>query len=82
MFVLDGGLPAWEAAGGVVDTSPVGHRVIDAPAAALLRAEQAQDASSRYQARLQVAEVRDWTDMVRILGSGTEQIVDARPLAK
>lgn len=48
--VLDGGWPAWCAAGYAVDASPVDADAVHAPA----RAAAAPDAAPRFQATLQV----------------------------
>ncbi|KAI7842175.1 hypothetical protein COHA_004196 [Chlorella ohadii] len=75
--MLDGGLPAWEAADGAVDASPANPKQVAAPAAAVQHS--AVWNPPRYRAQLQADEVRGWQDMMRSMHSGWEQIVDARP---
>lgn len=76
--MLDGGLPAWEAAGGALDAAPVSPRHLAAPAL-VVQSASAAAWRPRYQARLQADAVRGWQDMVRSIDGGLEQIVDARP---
>lgn len=76
--VLDGGLPAWRAAGGEVHTSPVDEAALHAPAQAL----RSPPATTKYQARLDKAAVRDWQQMLANVSSSGEQVVDARPAAR
>jgi thiosulfate/3-mercaptopyruvate sulfurtransferase len=73
--VLDGGLPAWRVAGGEVDSSPVDEAALHAPAQAL----RSPPATTKYQARLDKAAVRDWQQMLANTSSSAEQVVDARP---
>lgn len=76
--VLDGGLPAWKAAGGSLETTPVDEAALQAPVAAL----RSPPASTRYPARLDRGQVRSWQEVLENVGSKTEQVVDARPEAR
>ncbi|PSC75171.1 kinesin-like calmodulin-binding isoform X1 [Micractinium conductrix] len=76
--VLDGGLPAWKAAGGALETSRVDEAALHAPAAAL----RAPPASTSYPARLDAQQVRGWQQVLANVGSATELVVDARPTAR
>ena len=77
--VLDGGLPAWRAAGGAVDTSPVGEEERRAGAAAAAAPPQGPP---RYLASLRRGEVRGWQEVLANVASGEELVVDARPAAR
>ena len=79
--VLDGGLPAWKAAGGALDTSPVSQQQLERPAAAA-RAPQQGAGGARYPARLQTGEVWDWRAVLENVKTQAEQLVDARPAAR
>ncbi|KAI3430594.1 hypothetical protein D9Q98_005187 [Chlorella vulgaris] len=76
--VLDGGLPAWKAAGGEVDTSPVDQAALHAPAEALRN----PPAATRYKACLDAAQVRSWQQVLDNVSSRAEQVADARPEAR
>lgn len=76
--VLDGGMPAWKAAGGEVDTSPVDDARLHAAAEALRN----PPATTRYQACLDKEQVRNWQQMLDNISAGKEQVVDARPEAR
>ena len=77
--VLDGGLPAWRAAGGAVDTSPVGEEELRAGAAA---AQAPPQHPPRYRASLRQGEVRGWQEVLANVASGEELVIDARPAAR
>eukprot|EP00887_Chlorella_sp_A99_P000171 scaffold13.g171.t1 len=77
--VLDGGLPAWKAAGGEVETAPVSAEAVGAPAAA---ARASPPPPAGYRARLAAAEVRDWRAILANVESRAEQVVDARPAGR
>ena len=78
--VLDGGLPAWKAAGGAMDTAPVDEAALAAAGAAA----QAPPPSGelRYRAKLRAEEVRDWKQMLANVDTQQEGVVDARPAAR
>lgn len=68
--MLDGGLPAWKAIGGPLDTAPVDDSALQAPA----RAAQAPPGATRYRASLARDEVRTWRDMLANIESKAEQV--------
>lgn len=70
--VLDGGLPAWTAAG--LPTEAGAPPAVDAAAAAA-----APPAAPRYRARLDPALVRSLTQMQTNVTSGADAVADARP---
>lgn len=76
--VLDGGMPAWKAAGFEVETSPVDEAALHAPAEAL----RSPPAGASYPAQLDAAQVRSWQQMQANVESAGEQVVDARPAAR
>ncbi|KAI8469581.1 MAG: thiosulfate sulfurtransferase [Monoraphidium minutum] len=87
--VLEGGLPAWKAAGLDVDAAPVG----DDAAAATLRAARGGGGAPKYKAALRREKVRSLSevrDLVEALAAGSvagwaaagEQLVDARPAGR
>lgn len=79
--VLDGGLPAWQAAGGALETAPADRAAAEAPAAA---ARAAPLPPARYRAALHSEWVRDWRAVLAALqgGGAAEQVVDARPAGR
>ncbi|EFN51993.1 hypothetical protein CHLNCDRAFT_37095 [Chlorella variabilis] len=73
--VLDGGLPAWKAAGGDMETSPMDNARMGAPVEALRN----PPAATKYEARLDASQVRSWQQVLENVSSQQEQVVDARP---
>jgi len=78
--VLDGGMPAWKAALGQIDTERV------TPDAAQVATKAAQSPPPvdllRYKAHLKVEEVRDWHQIMHNIDKQDEIVVDARPAAR
>ncbi|KAK9844579.1 hypothetical protein WJX74_004217 [Apatococcus lobatus] len=72
--VLNGGMPAWKAAGLPVDESEVGEAEMEASAAAAKNPPP----QSSYMANLQGDMVRDWRQVLENVKSRRETVVDAR----
>lgn len=72
--VLDGGLPAWLAAGYQTDESPVSEDQLEAA----VKAARQPPAKLQYQAHLQREQVRDLQEVLRNVESQREVVVDAR----
>lgn len=79
--VLDGGLPAWKAAGGQVDTTPIDANSALAPSKAA-QAPPVELSSVKYKAHLKQDEVRSLQQVLANIESKTEQVVDARPAGR
>jgi len=75
--VLDGGLPAWIASGGALETSLVAREELERPAAECLRPSKT---SYRYKAHLQGQHVRSLKQIMdSVVARKQEYVVDARP---
>jgi thiosulfate/3-mercaptopyruvate sulfurtransferase len=80
--VLDGGLPAWQAAGGELDTSHADPASVGAGEAAAQAAPAPDAPPPRYAARLRRGEVRTWRQVLSNGHRQEEVLVDARPAAR
>jgi thiosulfate/3-mercaptopyruvate sulfurtransferase len=78
--VLDGGLPAWTAAGGDLDSTEVEEEDIHKATAAAQSVTPTTQTT--YRAKLRSNEVRTRADMVLNIQRQDEQVVDARPAAR
>jgi thiosulfate/3-mercaptopyruvate sulfurtransferase len=77
--VLDGGLPAWKAAGGETDPPPADAAGEVGKAG---KAAAAPPAQRGYHATLHADEVRSWQQVLENVESKKEVVVDARPAAR
>lgn len=82
--LLDGGAPAWLAAGGNIEDTPVDIQAVDAASAASAAAASSSSSSpsssSSYRASLNPSLVRSKADVLsRCVESNAERLVDARP---
>lgn len=76
--VLNGGLPAWEAAGYEVETAPPS----DHAANAIAEAAASPSENPQYSAKLQSDLVKGMEDVQAALAAQSVQVLDARPAAR
>ena len=79
--MLDGGLPAWIAVGGELETTPVDVSVALAPtrAAAEAAASASSSSSCSYSAKVDAQQVRSWQQVLENIELKKEIVFDARP---
>lgn len=81
--VLSGGLPAWEAMGGTIDTTPLSdEEAHKAGRAASSSTNTNNNDTHTYKAVLDKGAVRNASQMVANITSQEERVIDARPAAR